>query len=100
MAGRQRHFPDANSEGANPFRVLELIEVELAKLAGSLGGKAGQDERIFLKAEMAHLRTVKARLIRATRRRPPEAGLPVPSVPPRGPQPLQGGAAASLEFDE
>jgi hypothetical protein len=33
------------------------------------------------------------------RRRPPEAGLPVPAVPPRGPLPLQGGAEAPLEFD-
>ncbi|NCP14379.1 MAG: hypothetical protein GW858_09490 [Sphingomonadales bacterium] len=31
-------------------------------------------------------------------RKPPEAGLPVPAIPPRGPQPLQGGAAAPLEF--
>jgi hypothetical protein len=32
------------------------------------------------------------------RRKPPEAGFPVPAVPPRGPQPLQGGAAAPLDF--
>ncbi|MBA4045558.1 MAG: hypothetical protein C0471_14220 [Erythrobacter sp.] len=32
------------------------------------------------------------------RRRPPEAGLSLPAVPPRGPQPLQGGAAAPLDF--
>lgn len=34
------------------------------------------------------------------KRRPPEAGLPVPAVPPRGPLPLQGGAQAPLEFDD
>lgn len=34
------------------------------------------------------------------RRRPPEAGLPVPAVPPRGPLPLAGGAEAPLEFRE
>ncbi|MFM7348573.1 MAG: hypothetical protein ACKO01_03690 [Erythrobacter sp.] len=33
------------------------------------------------------------------RRKPPEAGLPVPAVPPRGPVPLKGGAAARVEFD-
>lgn len=33
------------------------------------------------------------------RRKPPESGLPVPVVPPRGPAPLQGGAAARLDFE-
>lgn len=32
-------------------------------------------------------------------RRPPEAGVAGPAVPPRGPLPLQGGAEAPLEFD-
>lgn len=39
-------------------------------------------------------------LIRETqtrRRKPPEAGLPVPRVPPSGPVPKQGGAAAALD---
>ena len=31
------------------------------------------------------------------RRKPPEPGMPVPAVPPRGPVPLQGGAAAALD---
>lgn len=31
------------------------------------------------------------------RRKPPEAGLPVPAVPPYGPVPLKGGAAAALD---
>ena len=33
------------------------------------------------------------------RRKPPEAGLAVPAMPPRGPLPLQGGAEAPLTFD-
>ena len=33
------------------------------------------------------------------RRKPPEAGLPVTAIPPGGPLPKQGGAAAPLEFD-
>lgn len=33
------------------------------------------------------------------RRKPPEAGLAVPAVPPRGPLPKQGGAEAPLTFD-
>jgi len=34
----------------------------------------------------------------AARRKPPESGLSVPAVPPRGPLPKQGGAAAPLDF--
>jgi hypothetical protein len=32
------------------------------------------------------------------RRKPPEAGLPVPAVPPRGPRPKLGGAEAPLDL--
>ncbi len=39
-----------------------------------------------------------ARLAFRGRGKPPEAGLAVPAVPPRGPLPLQGGAEAPLEF--
>jgi hypothetical protein len=40
-------------------------------------------------------------IVAATRRdRPPEAGLPVPAIPPCGPLPKQGGAEAALEFDD
>lgn len=35
----------------------------------------------------------------ARKRKPPEAGIAMPAVPPRGPLPLQGGAEAPLEFD-
>ncbi|MFL0670882.1 MAG: hypothetical protein ACJLS3_05490 [Erythrobacter sp.] len=35
----------------------------------------------------------------ARRRGPPEAGITAPAVPPRGPLPLQGGAAARLDFE-
>ena len=31
------------------------------------------------------------------RRKPPEAGLPMPAVPPRGPVPLRDGAVAALD---
>lgn len=31
------------------------------------------------------------------RRKPPEAGMPMPAVPPRGPAPRQGGAAVALD---
>jgi len=32
-------------------------------------------------------------------RKPPEAGIAVPAIPPNGPLPKQGGAEAPLEFD-
>ena len=34
------------------------------------------------------------------RRKPPEAGLAVPAVPPQGPLPMQGGAEAPLDFGD
>lgn len=34
-----------------------------------------------------------------SRKRPPEAGLAVPAVTPRGPRPLSGGAQAPLNFE-
>lgn len=40
------------------------------------------------------------RPLRKPRRKPPEAGLPVPAIPPRGPLPKQGGAEAPLEFSD
>jgi hypothetical protein len=39
-------------------------------------------------------------LLRADRRRPPEAGVPAMAVSPTRPKPLVGGAAAALEFDD
>ena len=42
-------------------------------------------------------RVMQAYIDRANRRKPPEAGLAVPAVPPRGPLPLAGGAEAPLD---
>jgi hypothetical protein len=33
------------------------------------------------------------------RRKPPAAGIAAPAIPPRGPLPMQGGAAARLDFE-
>ena len=56
-------------------------------------------ERDRLRREVlgAHVRNSKKP---PRRRKPPEAGLPVMAVPPRGRLPLQGGAEAPLEFDD
>jgi hypothetical protein len=45
-------------------------------------------------------RRMQSHIDRANRGTPPEAGLAVPGVPPRGPGPLAGGAAAPFEFDD
>ena len=43
--------------------------------------------------------TLKSVLNRRPRRKPPEAGIAMPAVPPKGPLPKTGGAEAPLEFD-
>ena len=94
------HGPSHRS-GANPLRLIELIEEKLTLLAGKLGSVRGQRERHLLEPEVARLTALKAHLYRSTRRRkPPEAGIAIPAIPPRGPLPLQGGAEAPLEFDD
>ena len=37
---------------------------------------------------------------RKPRRKPPEAGIAVPAIPPKGPLPKQGGAEAPLDFSD
>ena len=57
--------------------------------------KAGLHRRIEREAMMRRL----GRDPKRSRKKPPEAGIAVPALPPRGPLPLQGGAEAPLEFD-
>ena len=54
----------------------------------------------YLRAHRDDRPAVYRRLKLRPKRKPPEAGLPVPAVPPRGPLPLQGGAEAPLEFGD
>jgi hypothetical protein len=42
-------------------------------------------------------RLIQNHIDRANKRKPPEAGLAVPAVPPRGPLPLESGAEAPLD---
>ncbi|MEO1922255.1 hypothetical protein T8S45_12045 [Blastomonas marina] len=76
--------------------MIELIELELEKIKMRLMSFPGQQDRIGLKAEQVHLQ----KILRQLRRKPPEAGLAVPAVPPKGPPPQQGGAEAPLDFDD
>ena len=78
--------------------LLARLELEIASLESVLEFTACPEERVFLKAEIAFLRkALEAK--RSGRRWPPESGVPVPAIPPNGPLPKQGGAAAPLEFD-
>lgn len=109
MAKRREDLPPERIAEAQAQRARELQAIvdrltgELARLEAQLAASGDQNERIMLKAEIVHFTQALDRLGRgpgaSRRRRPPEAGLPVPAVPPEGPQPHQGGAAAPLEFD-
>lgn len=84
---------------------LDHIKAEIGQLISRLRVEQDKEERIGLKAELAHLRQLREQMrgrhwskAHKRRRKPPEAGLPVPAIPPRGPNPMQGGAAAALDF--
>lgn len=94
-------------EHAEAMHLARRIERELASLEKRRDATDVAEERILLKAEIVHLRTLKGNLAlrskrhpgRRPKRRPPEAGIAVPAVPPKGPLPRQGGAEAPLNFE-
>jgi hypothetical protein len=71
--------------------VLGAGALAIAALA-SRNRSAGIDRRTGVSSLDALLRQRPA-----PRKKPPEAGLPVPAIPPHGPLPNQGGAVAPLE---
>lgn len=82
--------------------IIDRLTGELARLDSQLAVTDDQNERIMIKAEIVHFTMALQQLTRGPgpgRRKPPEAGIAVPAIPPRGPLPKQGGAAAPLEFD-
>ena len=82
------------------LHIARLIEREIAALELKRDAATDSEERFLLKAEIRHLYALKTSLNRKfPKRRPPEAGIAVPVVPPKGPLPKQGGAAAPLDFD-
>ena len=129
------------------LHVVAVLDAEVLKLHAKLANTRDQEERVLIKAEIAHFeavmqslrtdrrpragsfdegnrrkpdpvtnsrvqrvlsaldgphRAILLSILEATkpkRRRPPEAGIPVPAVPPRGPLPKQGGAEAPLNFE-
>ena len=85
---------------AENLHIARLIEREIAALELKRDAATDSEERFLLKAEIRHLYALKTSLNRKfPKRRPPEAGIAVPVVPPKGPLPKQGGAAAPLDFD-
>jgi len=76
------------------------LEFELQRLNQKLQFMDNPDERIMVRAEIAHFERALNHLNRSgpRRRKPPESGIAVPAVPPNGPLPKQGGAEAPLEF--
>lgn len=98
MATRRRRALESKQSAEQ--RLIERIKLELAKLSAKLERGAGKKERVLLKAEIAHLRSILEGLTRGGRRKPPESGIAVPAVPPKGPLPKQGGAEAPLDFGD
>lgn len=77
-----------------------LVERELELLLDRLAGLEDGMERGKLLEEVRNLRALLATMDEhpGRRRKPPEAGLAIPAIPPSGPRPKQGGAAAALDF--
>lgn len=77
----------------------------MGRLALSLGAVAAAaiagQARSLKHDRQAGTRSLDAlrRAAQGSRRKPPEAGIASPAVPPRGPLPKHGGAAADMEFD-
>lgn len=83
--------------------LLQRISAEIARIDDKLRSETNREERVGLRAELAHLRKLMSHVADRRwgfrgRRKPPEAGMPVPAVPPGGPRPKQGGAAVPLDF--
>jgi len=99
-AARQRYsWRDPQVPGDRGI-FTRLLRHEIDRLVAKLASTECVDERIYLKSEIAQFRERLEALSGGRKRRPPESGLSVPAVPPRGPIPKQGGAAASLEFGD
>lgn len=80
--------------------LLARLDIEICSIKARLEFTTDQQERIMLKSELAHLWAAQEHFRSGKhRRRPPESGIPVPAVPPRGPLPKLGGAEVPLEFD-
>lgn len=89
--------------GSNDDPRIRMIEEALERAEDAIEAAIYARDELLLQLMEVH-----STLPRATRRRPPplpprrkppEAGVPVPAMPPKGPLPKQGGAEAPLDFD-
>lgn len=91
------------SEADYALRMISQIDREVAKITERMERTSKVEKRIELKAAIVHLRKLRDALRGKgdgnPRRKPPEAGLAVPAIPPKGPLPKQGGAQAPLDFE-
>lgn len=78
--------------------VIEQIEYEIANLSSQRDRTSSMSKRVELKAAIVHLRDTIERIKGNNKRKPPESGIAVPAVPPKGPMPKQGGAEAPLDY--
>jgi hypothetical protein len=99
--------PNYDSMLGDLRRLLQTVEEEhlclSLKLARSTGTSAEELPELLqsLAKKQATIRNIRRHIGKIMRGRddPPEAGLAQPAIPPRGPLPKQGGAAAALDFD-
>lgn len=82
---------------------LDTPQAEIERLKAELRQAKRLAEMAIKERDALRLQMIRAGIRPKTgpkKRKPPEAGIAVPAVPPRGPLPKQGGAEAPLEFDE
>ncbi|MCR2832333.1 hypothetical protein [Parerythrobacter lacustris] len=71
-------------------RLMETVNALIAR------GPSARGRRAVAEAIAAAARANQGN---GKRRKPPEAGIAVPAIPPNGPLPKTGGGEAQLEFD-
>ena len=97
---RHDPLPDPNKPRAlslpydTPEQEIEFLQDALRYAERMLKALGAERDALRRQLLQAGLRP------KSGKRKPPEAGLSIPAVPPRGPLPLQGGAEAPLESGE
>ena len=80
------------------YDALDLRQYEIDEMRARIREAERRAQTAIRECE-AMLRAKLQSVMKKPKRKPPEAGIAVPAVPPKGPLPKQGGAEAPLEFD-